>query len=247
MSTINGRWKYESICRLQPFINYCNRLHYVWTTVWFVFKEVTYNSDSWVSSPLTFWTPFQMHFCTFYVSSNFIILKDSFTKIYFYSVRVGKRRMAAPGDAFSAALRRSQDLDIGEQKTPTRWQVSCTLAGPQILLFSASNIQQVGPFGKLLCCALPRHSLWRLFFQWKFQWSSFFRCKAITLSGKGRSHLELNSPVKLQLVMFWCVKEGRMPKWANATGRSCTKDVNIALPPTQNRLYYLQEGGSSYK
>lgn len=38
------------------------------------------------------------------------------THIYLCSVWVGYSRMAAPGGAISAALRRSQDLDIGEQK-----------------------------------------------------------------------------------------------------------------------------------
>lgn len=50
------------------------------------------------------------------VPSQFIILKSSLTIIDFVFSKGGNSRMAAPGGAFSAALRRSQDLDIGEQK-----------------------------------------------------------------------------------------------------------------------------------
>ncbi|XP_030288197.1 ALK and LTK ligand 1 isoform X5 [Sparus aurata] len=46
------------------------------------------------------------------------------------SVRAESNRMAAPGGAFSAALRRSQDLDIGEQthRHADRLQKMCKIA-----------------------------------------------------------------------------------------------------------------------
>lgn len=96
----------------------------------------------------------------------------------------------------------------------------------------ASNIQQVGPFGKLLSCALPLRSLCRLFIYILFsenrRGAPFFRCLTITLSGRGHFYLEMNIPAKP--AMFPCVKEGRVPKWANATGRRCKMSTLLYHP-----------------
>lgn len=56
----------------------------------------------------------------------------------------------------------------------------------------------------------------------------FVRCLTITLSGRGHFYLEMNIPAKP--AMFPCVKEGRVPKWANATGRRCKMSTLLYHP-----------------
>lgn len=134
-------------CRLYAFMNIS--VFHIKLELLFDCLYKSYNPDSWASSPLTFRIPFQKAFLN--VPSDVLTLKSSITVAHLSPVRVERSRMAAPGGAFSAALRRSQDLDICGEKH------LCTLSGqlgahrPHSLLFSsASNIQQVEPFGKLL-------------------------------------------------------------------------------------------------
>ncbi len=236
----------KPICRLYALINCYTHLHYAGTTVWLPLKGglIIQTAEPAVYS-LNFWTAYKIKFLN--VPSNFMILKSSITIIDVYSVRVENSRMAAPGGAFSAALRRSQDLDIGEQKHRHADRSARSL---QAHRFFSSLHQHPTSWSiwktSSLRAAAPQ-SLSFIFSNGNFSGALFLDVKPSLCLEKAHFYVELNSPVKLQAVMFWCVKEGRMEKWANATGRNCTKDVNIALPPTRNRLYYLQEGGSSYK
>lgn len=132
--------------------------------------------------------------------------------------------MAAPGDAFTAVLRRSQDLGIGERKHRDADRSARSL---QARRFFSSLHPTSNKLVHLENCALRvSHGLY--FFNGSFSGALFPMINHSSL-WKDTFYLERKSPVKLQLVMFWCVKEGCAPKWANATGRKTAPKMSTLL------------------
>lgn len=135
--------------------------------------------------------------------------------------------------------------------TSISWQVSFKLmlsGRRETPLLSAPNIQQVA---QLTLETILLHILrgWhcRLYYY-------CFSCPMEIPKGlifTGEHWFSWKDQVLLEVLPYSDVmeriKEGRVPKGATVTRRNWTKDVNIALPPTRNRLYYIQEARSSYK
>lgn len=98
---------------------------------------------------------------------------SSITIIYFYSGTVGNGRMSAPGGAFSAALRWSQDVDIVKQKHrhADRSARSLQAADSYCLCIQRSTSCSINYFPARCRAAVFSDSC----FQWQFQRGSFFQ------------------------------------------------------------------------
>ena len=170
--------------------------------------------------------------------------------------------MAAPGGAFSAALRRSQDLDIGEQTHRHADRSARGLRAHRLFssLHPTSNkLVHLGNYflarwrAKVFVVYLIFFFFFffiKIFFLLFFRFEKrasvlpgyffvcsvymslalFFRCENSAPALQGLFYVELNRPVALQQEMFWCVNEGRMPNWANATGRNCKMSTLLYHP-----------------
>lgn len=130
-----------------------------------------------------------------------------------FSVRVDNTRMAALGGAFSAPLRWSQDLNIGDQKH----QHADSLAWEARGFFPASKSQQ-SCFVRESPCPARRRSTGST--DERPYVTGICACSTVTLGGRG--WLCRDKPSALKLLPVSHVKGGRRaPKWATATGSHC--------------------------
>lgn len=122
------------------------------------------------------------------------------------SACVGKSRMAAPGSAISAALRRSQDLDIGEQKH-RHADRSARSSHAHRFFTSLHPTSNKSLFLEKWTLVRFRATVFVGFFSFFFNGSysargTFSDLRPLLHLWEGRFYLQVACPVQLQLVMF---------------------------------------------